>query len=74
MTKAKNRIREGNPVATSAIYIIAAFIAFITLYPLWYVLILSLSSPEKAITMRVYFWPDALYLNGYKRIFMDQTL
>ena len=74
MTKATNRIREGSPIATAAIYIAAALIAFITLYPLWYVLVLSLSSPEKAITMRVYFWPDTLYLNGYKRIFMDKTL
>lgn len=74
MRRNKNRIREGSPVATAVIYIVAAIIAFITLYPLWYVLVLSLCSPQQALTMRVYLWPDTIYLQGYKRIFADKTL
>lgn len=70
----KNRIREGSKAADAVIYIIAALFALISLYPLYYVLILSLSSPENAITMQVYWWPKGLYLDGYKRILTDTKL
>lgn len=70
----KNRIREGSKAADVMIYIIAALFALISLYPLYYVLILSLSSPENAITMQVFWWPKGIYLDGYKRILTDAKL
>ena len=73
-TKKKNRIREGSKAADVMIYAVAALFALISLYPLYYVLILSLSSPENAITMQVYWWPKGLYLDGYKRILTDTKL
>lgn len=67
----KKGIREGNLFATILIYFFAACIAFITIYPVYYVLILSLSSPEYAVTMRVYWWPKGFYLDGYARVLKD---
>lgn len=67
-------IREGNRLATALIYAVVFLVAVISLYPVYYVLILSLSSPEKAITMQVYLWPDGFYLKGYEKIFSDKTL
>lgn len=58
-------------LADIIIYIFAALLAFITLYPFYYVIVLSLSEPEFASTMRVYWWPKGLYLGGYKKILQD---
>lgn len=74
MKKNRNAIREGSRFADAAIYFIAAIVAFITLYPLYYVLILSLSEPEIAATMRVYWLPKGLYWGGYEKIFEDVRL
>ncbi len=72
--KDRNRIREGNRVADVAIYILAALAAFITLYPIYYVLIQSISEPRYAATMRVYWWPKGLYFGGYEKILTDPKL
>jgi putative aldouronate transport system permease protein len=64
--KTKNRIREGNRVATVIMYVIAAFVIFITLYPMYYVLILSLSEPLQALTMEVYTLPKGFNLTAYR--------
>ena len=74
MKKNQNTIREGSKGVDVIIYFIALFVAFITLYPLYYVLILSLSSPEAAATMRVYLVPKGFYLGGYEKIFSDSRL
>ena len=74
MKKNRNAIREGSRFADAAIYFIAAIVAFITLYPLYHVLILSLSEPEIAATMRVYWFPKGLYWGGYEKIFEDVRL
>ncbi|MDL2318448.1 carbohydrate ABC transporter permease [Eubacteriales bacterium OttesenSCG-928-A19] len=74
MKKRQNAIREGSRIADIVIYIMAAIVAFIALYPLYYVLILSLSKPEAAATMRVYWLPKGIYFGGYEKIFADSRL
>ena len=49
-------------------------VAFVTLYPLYYVLILSLSSPQHAASLQVYWWPKGLYLGGYEKIVGDARI
>ena len=70
----KNRIKDRSLISTALIYIFAALIAFITIYPMYYVLVLSLSTPREALTMRVYWWPKGFFLDGYKRILSDSQL
>ena len=55
--KNKNRVREGSRIATMIMYAISVFVIFITIYPMYYVLILSLSDPRYALTMQVYTIP-----------------
>lgn len=43
-----NKIRENGRVSTIVMYAIAILVLFITLYPMYYVLILSLSEPSAA--------------------------
>ena len=72
--KKRNHIRERSPISTVLIYLISILIAFITVYPMYYVLVLSLSTPREALTMRVYWWPKGFFLDGYKRILSDSKL
>ena len=74
IVKKENRILEGSRTADAVIYIVAAFAAFLCLYPLYYVFVLSLSEPMVAATMRVYWWPKGLYTGGYARILTDSRL
>ena len=56
----RNAIREGSRAADLAMYAVAGLAAFVTVYPMYYVLILSLSDPVFASTMQVYWWPKGL--------------
>ena len=70
----QNRIKDRGIVSTVLLYLFAALIAFITIYPMYYVLVLSFSSPREALTMRVYWWPKGFFVDGYKRILTNSNL
>lgn len=72
--KNPNKIKEGSRVADIIFYFLAAFFAFITVYPMWYVLVLSLSSPVRAAAANVYWWPDGWYFGGYESALSDWNL
>ena len=55
-------------------YAACILIAFITLYPMYYVLILSLSAPEFASTMRVYTIPKGFDLSAYEVLIKDMKM
>jgi putative aldouronate transport system permease protein len=67
-------IREGSGAATAIMYILAVFVILITLYPMYYVLILSLSEPLQAMTMRVYTFPKGFDLGAYRTLIMDPEI
>ncbi|MDO4292656.1 MAG: carbohydrate ABC transporter permease [Eubacteriales bacterium] len=52
-------------------YLLAAVVIFITVYPMYYVLILSLSEPIHAATMKVYIWPKGFNLSAYQVLVSD---
>jgi len=70
----QNHIREGSRLADVIIYTAAILLALVCLYPVYYVLILSLSAPREAATMQVYLIPKGFYLGGYEKIFGDSLL
>lgn len=49
-------------------------VCFITLYPMWFVLINSLNAPEQAILGTVNWFPKALSLDSYNVVFNDKSL
>lgn len=64
--KRKNKaISDGNKLATASMYAILVVVCFITVYPMYYVLILSLSDPLIAMTMKVYVLPIKFNLQSY---------
>ncbi len=74
MKKNKNKVREGNPAITVLLYILAGLTAFIALYPMYYVLILSLSEPQYAASMKVYVWPKGFNLAAYQLLLKDTKI
>jgi putative aldouronate transport system permease protein len=74
MKRNRNKIREGNRAADITMYILAGFVVLVTLYPMYYVLILSISDPRYAITMEVYTIPKGFSLDSYKLLVADPKI
>jgi putative aldouronate transport system permease protein len=75
MARKKPRgIREGNVIVSAIMYFLAALVVFITLYPFYYVLILSISEPHHALIMDVYAAPKGFTLGAYQVIVRDAKM
>jgi putative aldouronate transport system permease protein len=74
LMKTNNKVREGSRTATVIMYVLAVLVVFITLYPMYYVLILSLSEPRHAITLQVYTIPKGFNLAAYKILVLDPRI
>mgnify|MGYP002649486694 CR=1 FL=1 len=60
-----NKIRENGWVSTIVMYAIAILVLFITLYPMYYVLIRSVSAPEHALAGDMLLFPNMNHsING----------
>jgi putative aldouronate transport system permease protein len=66
--KINNHVREGSGIATAVMYVISVLLVLLCVYPMYYVLILSLSDPKYAITMQVYTIPKGFSLDSYRII------
>lgn len=69
-----NKIRRGGAVSSGVMYIIAILILLVTIYPMYYVLILSVSDPSAAAGMRVYTVPEGFSLAAYKTLVLDSKM
>lgn len=56
------------------VYIILSFITLLVLYPLFFVLIASISSPETVMRGEVWLWPKDITFVGYERLFANSEL
>lgn len=65
---------KGSIVLNIILNIIVWLLLLFTLYPMYYVFILSISNPVEAATMNVYFWPKGLYLNSYMVLFNNAAM
>lgn len=55
-------------------YIMIALIVFICIYPLWLVIIYSVSNPDLVNAGKVFFWPKGINLDGYRQVFSRSDL
>ena len=55
-------------------YIFLAIIAFITFYPMWYVLIVSMSSSQHIYAGDISFWPRGFNIEAYKVVFRNERI
>ncbi|MFD2700404.1 carbohydrate ABC transporter permease [Paenibacillus shunpengii] len=65
---------RGDRYVMTAIYILLGLVSLIVLYPIYFVLIASISSPEEVMLGKVWLWPKSLSLVGYERIFENNEL
>ncbi|WP_129724837.1 carbohydrate ABC transporter permease [Xylanivirga thermophila] len=52
-------------------YVLLILIAFITIYPFYYILVISFNSGLDAARGGIYFWPRAFTLDNYRKIISD---
>lgn len=69
-----NKIKDGSPAVDVIFYILAILICFITIYPFYYVVIMSISSPREVAAMNVSWYPKGLYFGSYKFIINDANM
>lgn len=72
--KHSKKANDGSIVLNIILNIIVWLLVLFTLYPMYYVLILSISDPVEAATMNVYFWPKGLYLDSYMMLFNNPAM
>jgi len=73
-TKVLKRKNGESMVFDIIINIIVWILLIFTLYPMFYVFILSVSDPVEAATMNVYLWPKGFNLRSYKILFNNPAM
>lgn len=74
MLRQKHGIREGSRLASMLIYLATGLCCIVTVYPMYYVLIRSVSAPEHALAGDMLLFPKGFDLNSYCVILSDTTL
>lgn len=72
--KKRQKASREDRVFTSITMLLIVLMMLIILYPLWFVLIASFSSPVSVFAGKVWIWPMGFNLEGYRRIFMDAEI
>lgn len=67
-------IREGSRAVDWMIAAVILICCFVTLYPMYYVLIMSISDPVEVVKGNIYWWPKGFSLEAYKSIITDKTM
>lgn len=49
-------------------------VCFVTLYPIWYTVVLSLNESADTMLGGIYWWPRKFTLDSYKAVFMDKNI
>lgn len=74
-SKKKSRLdQDGSRLGDAMIILAMIVVCFVTIYPLYYVFILSISEPIYASTLRVYVLPKGLFFDTYKIIMRTNLL
>lgn len=66
--------RTGNALFDIVTYVILTVLGFITLYPMWYILIVSVSSAQHINLGDISFWPKGLNFEAYKIVFENEKI
>ena len=49
-------------------------VCFVTLYPVWYTIVLSFNNSTDTLLGGVYWWPRKFTLESYRTVFLDKTI
>jgi putative aldouronate transport system permease protein len=75
-TQALYRGREtlGSRIGNWALVALMAIICFVTIYPVWYTIVLSFNDSADTMMGGVYWWPRKFSLESYKAVFLDKSI
>lgn len=74
-TKKQNKIRNGSLVADVIIYAFMGVLAFLFLYPLYQVLVNSISDPGVVATKNgLLLWPQGVHFDAYRVVFANKNI
>lgn len=76
MPRRAKRIREttGERVFSVFNILFMLIIAFLAVYPIWYVFVNSFNDANDAMMGGIYWWPRVFSLENYKAVFRDETV
>lgn len=70
----KKKIFSQDKIVNILFYLIAILMIVLVIYPLWFVLIASFSSPADVANGEVWLWPKKWDLSGYKELFKQRQI
>lgn len=65
---------KGDQLFHLGVIILMTLLAIIVLYPLWFMVIASVSNPDAVLNGEVWLIPDTIDLSGYRKIFADPQI
>ena len=71
---ALNRPMRGERLFTAIVYLFVIFVIFIVAYPLYFIIIASLSDSRLVASGQVYLYPKGFTLAGYEAVFNDSRI
>lgn len=69
-----NHIKEGSRLVDAILFLGVVLLCLATLYPMYYVFIMSISKPQDVMAMKIYLWPSDFRLTAYQRIAGDANM
>ena len=69
-----SKYSHGDVIFNIFLYGIAAVMLIIVIYPMWFIVIASVSNPAAVATGKVWFWPSGFTLDGYKELINRQNI
>ena len=68
------RMSTGDKAMSITIYVLLTILAFVTFYPFWNALVISLNSGMDTMKGGITFWPREFSLDNYKVVFQDSRI
>lgn len=68
IVKSKIRKSKEDKIFDFIIYALAAFLIIVTLYPMYFIVIASISNPTDVSSGNIIFWPKGINLRGYEQL------
>ena len=68
------RIHAGDRLFDYTVHAILVFTLLVVLYPLYFIVIASISDPTSVYSGKVWLIPDNLSFEGYRRVFTDESI
>ncbi|MDY0210651.1 MAG: carbohydrate ABC transporter permease [Acholeplasma sp.] len=72
--KKNNMESRGDRLFHIGVIVLMTLLAVVVLYPLWFMVIASVSNPDSVLNGQVWLWPDTVDFSGYVKIFNDSQI